>query len=180
MGTALSLAMNDELDRRFEIWIERNRAMIVRFFKRRGCSRDLADELTQDTMLVIWKERAGFRGDLERSFRAWAIKIAKTVWLRHWRPYRPPLEPLTEAVVCTSADPEILAEEQEMRAALKAGIDALPPREQACAVWDLQGRGEKEIAVLSGCARGTVKAHLSHVRAKLEPVMRRFGHGRDG
>jgi RNA polymerase sigma-70 factor (ECF subfamily) len=177
MATALSLAMNDQLDRKFEIWIERNRSMVQRFFKRRGCTRDLVDELTQETLLVIWKKRADLRGDLERSFRAWAIKIAKTVWVKHWHRNRPPLEALAEGLEGTSADPEVLAEEQQLREALKAAIDELPPHEQACATWDLQGRPEKEIATLLGRAPGTVKAHLSHVRAKLQPIMKRFGPG---
>jgi RNA polymerase sigma-70 factor (ECF subfamily) len=175
MGTALSLAMNDELDRTFAVWIERNRPMVERFFRRRGCSHDLVDDLTQETLLVVWKKRADLRGDLERSFRAWAIAIAKTVWLRHWRPNRPRLEPLPDDFESASADPEALAEERELREALKAGIDDLPPQEQACAVWELQGRSEQEIAVLLGRAPGTVKAHLSHVRAKLQPIVRRFG-----
>jgi RNA polymerase sigma-70 factor (ECF subfamily) len=174
MAAALSPAMNDQLDQKFEIWIARNQPMVRRFFKRRGCTQDLVDELTQETLLVIWKKRGDLREDLERSFRAWAIKIAKTVWVKHWQRNRQPLEELVEDVEGPSADPEALVEEQELHAALKAAIEELPPQEQACATWDLQGRPEKEIATLLGRAPGTVKAHLSHVRAKLQPIMRRF------
>jgi RNA polymerase sigma-70 factor (ECF subfamily) len=174
MPAALSFAMNDELDRRFELWIERNRAMIERFFKRRGCSADLTADLVQDTMEVIWRKRANFRGELERSFRAWAIMIAKTIWLKHWRPYRPPLEALPEEIEAASADPETLAEKQELRDALRAQLDQLPPQERTCAMFHLLGCSEKEIAVLLGRAPGTVKAHSSHVRAKLKPVVERF------
>src|SRR5262245_45852891 len=82
MAPALSFAMNDESDRRFELLIVRNRGMVERFFKRRDCTADVAADLVQDTMELIWRKRADFRGgDVERSFRGWAIKIARTVWV---------------------------------------------------------------------------------------------------
>jgi RNA polymerase sigma-70 factor (ECF subfamily) len=161
-------------DRTFEVWLERYQASFLRFFRRRGCAAALAADLTQDTLMQIWRSRAGFRGELESTFRAWAFRIADTVWSKHWRRHLLPLHPLSEDLPGTTVDPMDCAAYEQARAVLRDGITELPPQMRTVVLLFSQDRTEKEIAVLLQVQVNTVKAHLHQARQKL--ARRLVGH----
>jgi RNA polymerase sigma-70 factor (ECF subfamily) len=162
-----SIDMSADRDRTFEHWLERYRPAFQRFFRRRGCEDALGADLTQDTLVQIWRSRCGFRGESEATFRAWAFRVAETVWLKHWRPHRPPLDPLSDELESPSADPQASAADEQRSAALRAGIERLPPQMQRVVLLYCMDRTEQEIAALLGMSVNTVKAHMHQARHKL-------------
>jgi len=161
----------------FEIWITRTRGPLERFFGRRGCARDLVDDLTQQTCANIWSSRETFRGECETTFRAWAFSVARTTWLKYWPRYAPErCVPITEEEPAQTGDPLAAAGRAEIEAALHAAIEQLPPQMRRCVLLFCQGRTVQEIAVLLRLQTGTVKAHLFQAR---EQLANRLGKLRD-
>jgi RNA polymerase sigma-70 factor, ECF subfamily len=55
---------------------------LVAFFRARGCEPSLAEDLTQEVMLIVYRKAAQIR---ERTlFRAWLFKIARNALCRHY------------------------------------------------------------------------------------------------
>jgi RNA polymerase sigma factor (sigma-70 family) len=163
------MEMTDDRGRGLRTWVERYRPVGERFFRRRGCSHDLVADLTQETLLLIWKNRDSFRGDNEATFRSWAGCIARTVWARHWVDdgRRPTMEPLEDEPTGPAADPAASAAEGQEHAILQSAIGRLPPKMRCVLTLVSQGRTENEVAIILRCSLNTVKAHMHQARARL-------------
>ncbi|MCG8455877.1 MAG: sigma-70 family RNA polymerase sigma factor, partial [Holophagales bacterium] len=56
---------------------------LQRFFRRKGFSREEALDLTQETLLGIYKGWSTYRG--ESSFRVWMYQVARRIFLKRLR-----------------------------------------------------------------------------------------------
>ncbi len=68
---------------RFERLYDKLKRPIYNFFANRGCPKEEARELRQDTFLRVFEHGETFRGDSQPE--TWIFGIAKKVWLRHQR-----------------------------------------------------------------------------------------------
>jgi len=93
-------------------------------------SRSDADDIFQETSLVLWREYARF--DVEREFLPWAIGIAKKQVLKHWRQRKSDRHIYNDALIEQLSDEAIevvLAREPRM-AALRDCLQGLTTRQQ--------------------------------------------------
>lgn len=144
---------------------------LLRYFQARGCDAGLAEELTQDVLLTVYRRHGSLRDPL--LFRPWLIKIARNAllaWARAGR-RRPPtveLNRLPEDAV--AVHPEVLAahrfnqwmsclDEAERQAMLLRFVDELEYH---------------EIAEVLGIPTGTVQWRVFRAKRKIAD---RFGGG---
>lgn len=148
---------------------------VKRALVRRGASLALAEELTQETMLAVWRHAATF--DRRRaSALTWVLTIARnkqldlirrvTRWqgtdLAQAAVARPAVQPELEQILHAKQSGQILQD----------AITALP-REQGLLVREAfaKAKTHREIAAEQGLPLGTVKSRLrlalAHLRANL-------------
>jgi RNA polymerase sigma-70 factor (ECF subfamily) len=140
-----------------------------------------AEEILQDTFARAWQRRDTLLVDV--SPLPWLHRVALNLCYSRLGRRRVRAEPIEETthghVRDAAVEPAERAERQELRAIVRDGIAALPPKHQAVvALYYLQGLSLQETAEALGVALGTVKSRLHYalrgLRAHLE-TDRRFG-----
>jgi RNA polymerase sigma factor (sigma-70 family) len=133
----------------------------------------LADEVLDDTMLVVWRKAHTF--DATSKVSTWLFAIA----------YRQALKALRrvdcvlayderEAEGASRQDPEREMQLEQLHVRLGEAMDALPPPHRA--VIELtyyQGHSCREIAQIMECPVATVKTRMFHARRKLKGILDR-------
>lgn len=140
-----------------------------------GNSEDAAD-MTQETLLKIYRNLGGFRGD--SAFSTWVYRISvntcrdalRAVYRRHERVFSGFGEEEAEdgfpEVADYSALPEIIYIEGEEMRYLQRLIDGLTPKYRlVVTLRELSGLSYQEIADAAGISVGTVKSRLNRARA---------------
>jgi RNA polymerase sigma-70 factor, ECF subfamily len=142
---------------------------MARFLTRLTHRFDLAEEVINDTFLVVWRKAREFRGDSQPS--TWILGIA-------YRKARNALRSSArlgeqnldvESLPLTSDEP---MRTEELRDWLEQALAQLPV-EQRLGVelcYEL-GYSCEEIATIMGCPVNTVKTRLFHARAKLQKLL---------
>lgn len=132
---------------------------------------DLADDLTQDTMVKAWASRDRFeRGT---SIKAWTFVILRNTFLSQMRrnKFRGEYDEVT--VERTLATPASQEDSGEM-ADLQRGLMELPQdQREALILVGAGGMSYEEAASICDCALGTMKSRVSRARAALEDIMER-------
>jgi len=127
-------------------------------------SRDTAQDLAQETFVLVWRKLAEFRG--ESSLGTWIHRIAANVALAHLRKHKAwgHADELEESMqgLPLHKGPDPVAID------LERAIASLPPRARSVLVLhDLEGFEHHEISALMGIAEGTCKAQLHRARKLL-------------
>lgn len=170
--------------------VERYGRTLRRYFQRRELSPEDAEDLTQETLIRVFRAEAQFssRSELE----AWLFEIARNVALNRVRE-RTALK--RSAVVVSldetaapgddaqnmaprrepeSEEPDALARllQDERFERLAAALDELPPQMRQCVRLRVdQGRKIEEIATLLNISPNTVKSHLHHAKPRLRALL---------
>ena len=137
---------------------------IVRIVRDRGA----AEELTLDTFWRIWKARARF--DPQRSFPAWARRIATNLAVAHLRRSRPlVLEPRIDV-------PHDPALSRELRDKISRAFAELPAKLQGAALLALvEEQPYQEIAAAFGISVSGVKSRVFRAVRILRKKLKRMG-----
>ena len=134
---------------------------------------DLAEDLTQDVFVQLFRRLDQFRG--ESSFGTWVHRVALTVSLNAMRKvkrFRTRETEIDEALHHEQANGEI---EPDFRDQLNAAIDALPDGIRAALVMHtIEGYSHAEIGEALGIAEGTSKARVFDARARLKKTLAPF------
>ncbi len=132
---------------------------------------DLADDLTQDTMVKAWASRDRFeRGT---SIKAWTFVILRNTFLSQMRRNKFRGEYDEVAVERSLATPAVQEDSGEM-ADLQRGLMELPQdQREALILVGAGGLSYEEAATICDCALGTMKSRVSRARAALEEIMAR-------
>jgi RNA polymerase sigma-70 factor (ECF subfamily) len=142
---------------------------MARFLTRLTRRYDVAEEVINDTFLVVWRKARDFRGDSQPS--TWILGIA----------YRKARSAFRTSARLAQKNLEVAAEPlttetptgtEELRDWLTQAL-ALLPVEQRLAVelcYEL-GYSCEEIAAIMNCPANTVKTRLFHARAKLQRLL---------
>jgi RNA polymerase sigma-70 factor (ECF subfamily) len=147
---------------------------LARFLTRLTRHFDVAEEIINDTFLIVWRKARDFRGDSQPS--TWILGIA---YRRARNAFRSAnritvgenLEALLQPL--TSHEP---MQTEELRDWLLQALAHLPV-EQRMAVelcYEL-GYSCEEIATIMNCPVNTVKTRLFHARAKLQKLLPALG-----
>jgi RNA polymerase sigma-70 factor, ECF subfamily len=151
-----------------EIYIAYHRRL-ARFLTRLTRRYDVAEEIINDALWVVWKRAGDFRGESRVS--TWIMGIA----------YRRALKTLgsrnQQQFVATPIESQPLVAADELGAAetsewIMLGMEQLPT-EQRMVLEFAYGYGHscEEIAQIMDCPVNTVKTRLFHARAKLRTIL---------
>lgn len=136
-----------------------------------------AEEVLQDTFLSAYTHLKDFRR--QSSFKTWLYRIAANQALTRLRKDKKKLElwldeetapdvPATDQ----STDPEVMAEQEELRRRLIKAVDSLPPAYRAV-FWlrDVEGLSTQEVADVLDLEIPNVKTRLLRARLKLRELL---------
>jgi RNA polymerase sigma-70 factor (ECF subfamily) len=129
------------------------------FLARRLPPSHSADEIIDDTLLIVWKHAGEFRRQSQVS--TWIFGIAHRVALKSLRGHKRWLVASEEPFV----DPYRELEQQEW---LAQGLRQLPENQRLSLLLTYQlGHSIEQVASMTECSAGTVKSRMFHARVKL-------------
>jgi RNA polymerase sigma-70 factor (ECF subfamily) len=145
---------------------ERHHVAVFRFLRRMELSAPDAEDLTQEVFLRVLRTVGSYE---ERQLeRAWVFRIARNVWLDHWRARRraPLQEPFSEPNVGTTGTARIdgLALDQALTQLGEAEREAFVMRE-------LGGLSYLEIAEATGATADAIRNRIHRARLALRKVL---------
>ncbi len=152
---------------------------VIRFLYRLTNSAELAEEVYNDVMFVVWQKASDFQGRSKVS--TWVMGIAYRKGLKaaakaHRRLDR---RPLSELELATLREPGSIAYQRELRDYVGKALATLPERQRT--VIELayfMGHSCAEIAEIVDCPVNTVKTRMFHARKRLRAVLPHLGAGR--
>jgi RNA polymerase sigma-70 factor (ECF subfamily) len=135
------------------------------FIRRRVRDDATADDLTQDTLLKVYRSRLALRDDTR--LEAWLYRVARTTLIDHYRRQRP-TEELPPALAAESRD-----EVEAMRAAIAASIrrflEELPEAyREPVRLAELEGLPLAKIALRMNLSLTAVKSRVRRGRQRLK------------
>lgn len=167
-------------DAAFRVVYEAYFQPLVRFFRRKGIRGENAFDLTQETLLRVYKALEEYE-DRQR-FAAWIYRIATTTYLKHRRRFatakRSGIEISRDAMENpepVTAQPEAQLDSlitRERRQALREAVAELPEQMRDCLTLRLYHQlPYRDIAAIKKLSVETVKAHLFRARKRLHEVL---------
>lgn len=131
-----------------------------------------ADDAVQEAYVIAWRRLGSFRG--ESSFSTWLYRVVVNACLDATKRRRPHVD--LDAVrdhddLLAAPDrhgPELTAEQHEVRRAVNAALQALPPSLRT--VWvlrEVEGCSYEEVADIVGTSTSTVRGRLHRARVQL-------------
>lgn len=163
----LLAAVSNGSERAFNLLVDRHQ-QAVRLFLRGLTSFDEAEDIAQETFLVVWRRAASFRRDA--SVRTWILgiawrraKSAQRTWFRNRQResrHHEAVENIGQGV------------SPESRLALEQALAALPQDQRAAVTLCLGcGFSHSEAAEALGLPLGTVKSHVQRGREHLRSLL---------
>jgi RNA polymerase sigma-70 factor, ECF subfamily len=144
-----------------------------RFLMRFTHQRALAEEIINDTMLVVWQNAPEFRGDAQAS--TWILGIAYRRALKALERNRattPEAERLAAAALFQPQQLDSVARAAELGDWLQTALLQLSPEHRL--VIELAyffGLSIEEVAAVAGCPLGTVKTRMFYGRERLRAIL---------
>jgi RNA polymerase sigma-70 factor (ECF subfamily) len=140
------------------------------YLLRLGASGSLAEELTQETLLAVWR-KASFYKPEKAAASTWIFTIARNQYIDKVR---------RQAVPTESSEPDFWADEaapgpaqQADRAPLRSALKSLPAMQsQVLYKSYFEGKSHREIADDMSIPLGTVKSNIRLAFQKLRASMR--------
>ena len=132
-------------------------------------SRDLADDLVQETLLKAWAARKRFQAGT--SMRAWTFIILRNLFLSQMRRarFKGEWDDVTAAkILAAPASQDRHIELGDMQRAL---MHLPQPQREALILVGAGGFAYEEAAEICGCAVGTIKSRVARGRVALEALM---------
>ena len=132
---------------------------------------DLADDLTQDTMVKAWASRDRF--EKGTSIKAWTFVILRNTFLSQMRRNKFHGEYDEVAVERTLSTPASQEDSGEMADLQRALMELPQDQREALILVGAGGLSYEEAASICDCALGTMKSRVSRARGALEEIMTR-------
>ena len=131
---------------------------------------DEADEISQETFVVVYRKLGQYRGD--SSVEAWVYRITRRIALQKHRTDKRRRKlaenafPEFEDVYTT--DPGARVDREKVAEYIRHFFTELPPRQrEVFDLVDLQGHDPVEVAGLLGTSAGTIRGNLFKARAAM-------------
>lgn len=144
---------------------------LSRFLMRLTQRQDLAEEVINDTLMVVWNSAERFRGDSRVS--TWIVGIAYRRALKSVRRRR------TFELVELEASDNLVGDDNlqacETQEWIEEALEELPIEQRLCLeLAYVLGHSCEEIAIITSCPVNTVKTRLFHARRKLSVLLPRL------
>lgn len=162
----------------FESLFRRHQPRLLRFLWRSVPRIELAEEIVNEAMWVVWRQAGSFRG--ESRVRTWITGIGYRCMLRALRDGPPAIELNESGLPDFSLDDLPGSDSDETRRMqrdwLAQGLKTLPEEQRlTLELAYLLGESCEGIADIMGCPVGTVKARMFHARVRLRNVLPALG-----
>ncbi|WP_395000227.1 sigma-70 family RNA polymerase sigma factor [Sphingomonas sp.] len=132
-------------------------------------SRDLADDLVQETLLKAWAARKRFQAGT--NMRAWTFIILRNLFLSQMRRARFKGEWDDIAAAKILAAPASQDKHIELGDMQRALLHLPQPQREALILVGAGGFAYEEAAEICGCAVGTIKSRVARGRVALEALL---------
>lgn len=145
---------------------------LARFLTRLTRRYDVAEEIINDTLWVVWRKAPEFRGDSKVS--TWIMSIAYRRALKTLRRLNPggKLQPLDEASAPAVDAAHQLDTDGDLHDWLDRALAQLPAEQRlVIELTYYQGLSCHEVAEISDCPVNTVKTRMYHARRKLKVLL---------
>jgi RNA polymerase sigma-70 factor (ECF subfamily) len=177
---ALMLAVQEDRPGAFEELVGRHASTLVGFFFRRMGTRDVAEDLAQETFLKVFRARHAY--EPRARFRTWLLTIATNVALNRKRydGYRyhlsldtPPQQADGEARPPAvrdrrAEDPGLGAERAELRQRVRVAVLSLPENQRlALVLFRFEGLSYQEVGEVMGLGCAAVKSLMNRAKTNL-------------
>ena len=151
----------DEIYRLYQVRLQRFLGNLVRHPQ-------LAEEVLDDTLLVVWERAASFKGESKLS--TWIFAIAYRKAMKALRRYDAPVEHHdAENQVSHEASPEDAFGHARLHQLLRGAMAVLSPDHRGVVeLTYFQDLSYREIAEIMDCPVDTVKTRMFHARRKLK------------
>jgi RNA polymerase sigma-70 factor (ECF subfamily) len=173
---------NNELDIEFNHVFGQFQRPIYNFVLRMVKDRPLAEEVTQDVFVKVYRSLADFRGDSD--IHTWIYRIATNSCLDYFRSRPHKKDEKTDLLSPEELIGSVLPEDQqelptaeeeiitaEMSSCIRGYIDDLPEDYRiVILLHDLQGFTNPEIAKITGTSLENVKIRLHRARRRMKEV----------
>jgi len=150
------------------------------FFRRRVSDRSLADDLTQETLLKVYRSRARLPEALR--LEAWLYRIARNTLIDHYRRQRPATE-LPETLAAEPPD-DVAEFRVAVQATMRRFLEDLPETyREPVRLAEWEGLPLAKIALRLNLSLSAVKARVRRGRAMLKRKLQdccRFEFDRTG
>jgi len=153
---------------------ERYAQPVFRFLSALGVPPEEREDAAQDVFIAVYRGLKQFRGDAQLSTWIYRIAARHASHLGRRRRMRSFLSllPWHEAEPEPQDDPAEKASDLRL---LDRLLDKLSPKKQMVLVlFEIEGLGVNEIAIVMGCPPNTVWSRLRHARAELVKAARRI------
>lgn len=133
------------------------------YMMRQGADVQLADDLVQETMLMVWRKAALYTGD-KGNAATWIFTIARNLRIDRLR-REMPFQALPDAgeaeAVADDTPPDEVVSQRERRMRVQAALAELPADQHEIVVLAyIDGLSHSEIARRVGVPLGTVKSRM--------------------
>ena len=174
LATVQGMARGDETALR-ALYARHGRQLLAHAFRLVG-SREIAEDVVQESLLAAWRAAGSFRGDARVS--TWLLGIVHRQALNAIRRKKLPVVELIEAeeLPDDAPSPDVSAVLTDRQRAVRAGLAGLSRDNRATVeLVFYHGLSLAEVAQVSGCPVGTVKSRLNHAKAQLRAQLDRAG-----
>ena len=165
----------------FECLFRAYEKRLFRYFQRLLGEAAVAEELTIDVMLEVWRGAGRFRGEAKPS--TWIFGIAHHKGVSALRRRKPVAIELAEAgpLPAATGNPEVEAARRRLREKIQRALLALSPsHREVVELTFYQGLTCQEIAAVLKCPLNTVKTRMFYARKQLQPILAEVGVGGEG
>lgn len=146
--------------------VQRYTVPLVSFLHRMTGDRDRAEDLFQETFLMVWRKRSRYQ--FPRPFKPWLYAVAMNVGRAAFRSYKEFVMLSSDVPTNEPTGPAEQAIAAETAQRINKVIENMPPIQRAVLtlrIWE--GLGYSEIAEAIGRTEATVRSHMSHGLAEL-------------
>jgi RNA polymerase sigma-70 factor (ECF subfamily) len=151
--------------------LEQHVETVYRYALRLTGRTDLAEDLTQETLLRGWRDRQKLRDP--QVARVWLLRIATNLWSDHLRRKRFRAQTLQSEPPCPRPSLLRAADQREQVRLALGAMDELPPRQrQVLYLVTCEQLSHAEVADVLGIDVSAVKSNLSLARGEMRRRLR--------
>jgi RNA polymerase sigma-70 factor (ECF subfamily) len=174
MTNLLSLIARDRSDAAFRRLFEEYGPRVRSFMLRQGVDADVADDLTQETLTIVWQKAALYSPE-KGAASTWIFTIARNLRIdriRQQRPWQELTDQFASSIPSDMPLPDVQFDEQQRETRVRAVLAELPADQlEVVRLAFMDGLPHSEIAEKLGLPLGTVKSRIRLAYNKLRSAL---------
>ncbi len=174
MTNLLSLIARDRSDAAFRRLFEEYGPRVRSFMLRQGVDADVADDLTQETLTIVWQKAALYSPE-KGAASTWIFTIARNLRIdriRQQRPWQELTDQFASSIPSDTPLPDVQFDEQQRETRVRAVLAELPADQlEVVRLAFMDGLPHSEIAEKLGLPLGTVKSRIRLAYNKLRSAL---------